>query len=106
VEYYDGKFDDSRLAVNLAQTIFDLGGAAVNYLPVSGLLKENDLIVGAVLRDLESGKEHQVRAKVVVNATGVFTDSIRKMDEPEARSVVTASQGSHIVLPKSFLPGR
>jgi glycerol-3-phosphate dehydrogenase len=105
VEYYDGKFDDSRLAVNLAQTIFDLGGAAVNYLPVSGLLKENDLIVGAVLRDLESGKEHQVRAKVVVNATGVFTDSIRKMDEPEARSVVTASQGSHIVLPKSVLPG-
>jgi glycerol-3-phosphate dehydrogenase len=63
------------------------------------------LIVGAVVRDLESGKEHQVRAKVVVNATGVFTDSIRKMDEPEARNVVTASQGSHVVLPKSFLPG-
>ncbi len=105
VEYYDGQFDDSRLAVNLAQTIFDLGGTAVNYMPVSALIKEDDLIVGAVVRDLESGKEHTVRAKVVVNATGVFTDSVRKMDEPEARSVVTASQGSHVVLPKSFLPG-
>jgi len=105
VEYYDGQFDDSRLAVNLAQTIFDLGGAAVNYMPVNALIKEDDLIVGATVRDLESGKEHTVRAKAVVNATGVFTDSVRKMDEPEARSVVAASQGSHVVLPKSFLPG-
>jgi glycerol-3-phosphate dehydrogenase len=60
---------------------------------------------GLGVRDLESGKEHTVRAKVVVDATGVFTDSIRKMDEPEAKSVVAASQGSHVVLPKSFLPG-
>jgi glycerol-3-phosphate dehydrogenase len=105
VEYYDGQFDDSRLAVNLAQTIFDLGGAAVNYMPVAALIKESGLIVGAVVRDLESGKEHNVRAKVVVNATGVFADSVRKMDEPGAKSVVTASQGSHVVLPKAFLPG-
>ena len=68
-------------------------------------MKDEDLIVGATVRDLESGKEHTVRAKVVVNATGVFTDFIRKMDEPEAKSVVAASQGSHVVLPKSFLPG-
>jgi glycerol-3-phosphate dehydrogenase len=106
VEYYDGQFDDSRLAVNLAQTIFDLGGTAVNYMPVATLIKENGLIAGGVVRDLESGKEHNVRAKVVVNATGVFTDSVRKMDEPGAKSIVTASQGSHVVLPKAFLPGR
>ena len=105
VEYYDGQFDDSRLAVNLAQTIFDLGGTAVNYMPVATLLKENGLIAGAVVQDLESGKEHNVQAKVVVNATGVFTDSVRKMDEPETKSIVTASQGSHVVLPKAFLPG-
>ena len=91
--------------VKIAETIFDLGGAAINYMPVGGLIKDDDLIVGATLRDLESGKEHTIRAKVVVNATGVFTDSIRKMDEPEAKSVVAASQGSHLVLPKSFLPG-
>jgi glycerol-3-phosphate dehydrogenase len=106
VEYYDGQFDDSRLAVNLAQTIFDLGGTAVNYMPVAAIIKENGLVAGAVVRDLESGKEHNVRAKVVVNATGVFTDSVRKMDEPGANSIVTVSQGSHVVLPKAFLPGR
>jgi glycerol-3-phosphate dehydrogenase len=105
VEYYDGQFDDSRLAVNLAQTIFDLGGTAVNYMPVATLIKESGLIIGAVVRDLESGKEHNVRAKVVVNATGVFTDSVRKMDEPGTKNIVTASQGSHVVLPKAFLPG-
>jgi len=105
VSYYDGQFDDSRLAVNLAQTIFDLGGVAVNYTPVVSLIKENDLIAGAVLRDLESGSEHRVRARAVINATGVFSDGIRKMDEPDAKSVIVASQGSHVVLPKAFLPG-
>ena len=74
-------------------------------MPVSGLVKDEDLIVGATLRDIESGKEHTIRAKAVVNATGVFSDSIRKMDDPEAKSVISASQGSHLVLPKSFLPG-
>jgi glycerol-3-phosphate dehydrogenase len=105
VSYYDGQFDDSRLAVNLAQTIFDLGGVAVNYTPVVSLIKENDLIAGAVLHDLESGSEHRVRARAVINATGVFSDGIRKMDEPDAKSVIVASQGSHVVLPKAFLPG-
>jgi glycerol-3-phosphate dehydrogenase len=105
VEYYDGQFDDARLAVNLAQTVFDLGGAAVNYMPVKALLKEDNLIVGAVLHDLETSLEYRIRAKVVINATGVFTDSIRKMDDKEARRIVVASQGSHVVLPKAFLPG-
>ena len=105
VSYYDGQFDDSRLAVNLAQSIFDLGGVAVNYTPVISLIKENELIAGAVVRDLESGSEHQFRAKAVINATGVFSDGIRKMDEPDAKTVVAASQGSHVVLPKAFLPG-
>lgn len=105
VSYYDGQFDDSRLAVNLAQTIFDLGGTAVNYLQVVSLLKEEGLVVGAVVRDLESGKEHSLRAKVVINATGVFSDGIRRMDEPGVKTVLSASQGTHLVLPKSFLPG-
>jgi glycerol-3-phosphate dehydrogenase len=105
VSYYDGQFDDSRLAVNLAQTIFDLGGVAVNYAPVVSLIKEEDLIAGAVIRDLESGSEHRIRARAVINATGVFSDGIRKMDEPDAKTVIAASQGSHVVLPKSFLPG-
>jgi glycerol-3-phosphate dehydrogenase len=105
VSYYDGQFDDARLAVNLAQTIFDLGGVAVNYMQVVSLIKQGDLIAGAVARDAESGKECELHAKVVINATGVFCDQIRKMDEPGARTVIAASQGTHLVLPKSFLPG-
>jgi glycerol-3-phosphate dehydrogenase len=105
VSYYDGQFDDSRLAINLAQTIFDLGGAAINYSPVVSLIKENDLLAGAVVRDSETGKEYQIRARVVINATGVFSDGVRKMDEPSAESIIAASQGSHLVLPKVFLPG-
>jgi glycerol-3-phosphate dehydrogenase len=105
VSYYDGQFDDSRLAVNLAQTVFDLGGAAINYVQVTSLIKEDGLVAGAVVRDSETGVEHSIRAKAVINATGVFSDSVRKMDEPEAKNVIAASQGAHVVLPKSFLPG-
>ena len=105
VSYYDGQFDDARLAVNLAQTIFDLGGFAVNYMQVVSLIKQGDLTAGAVARDLESGKESELHAKVVINATGAFCDRIRRMDEPGARTVIAASQGTHLVLPKSFLPG-
>src|SRR6478735_11138654 len=60
VSYYDGQFDDSRLAVNLAQTVFDLGCLAINYMPVVSLIKEDDIIVGAVISDLETGLEHQI----------------------------------------------
>src|SRR6202049_2582003 len=105
VSYYDGQFDDSRLAANLAQTIFDLGGVAINYMPVVSLIKEDELIIGAVIRDWERGSEYQLKARAVINATGVFSDGVRKMDEPDAKTVIAASQGSHVVLPKAFLPG-
>ena len=91
--------------MNLAQTIFDLGGVAVNYMQVISLIKRGELTAGAVVRDLESAKTYDLRAKVVINATGVFSDGIRKMDEPGAKTVLAASQGTHLVLPKSFLPG-
>src|SRR3984893_1996765 len=72
VSEYDGQVDESRLAVNLAQTIFDLGGAAINYAQVASLIKEDGLVTGAIVRDSETGKEHSIRAKAVINATGVF----------------------------------
>ena len=105
VSYYDGQFDDSRLAVNLAQTVFDLGGAAVNYMKVVGLIRRDDLVCGARVRDEETGAEHEVYARAIINATGVFCDTIRRMDEPGAKTVIAPSQGSHLVLPKAFLPG-
>ncbi len=105
VLYYDGQFDDARLAVNLAQTIFDVGGSAVNYMRVTGLLKKNGRAAGAVVQDCEGGGEYEVRARVVVNATGVFSDGVRRMDEPGAPDIILASQGAHVVVSKEFLPG-
>lgn len=105
VIYYDGQFDDARLAVNLAQTVVDLDGIVLNRVRVTGLAKSSGLVQGVLARDLESGKEHTVNARVVINATGVFTDSILQMDDPEARPIIQPSQGVHIVLPKRFLPG-
>ena len=105
IRYFDGQFDDARLAICLAQTIHDLGGVAVNYCPVATLLKSNGRVCGVIARDSESGRDITVRARVVINATGVFTDVIRRLDEPAARPLIVASQGAHIVLDRSFLPG-
>lgn len=105
VLYYDGQFDDSRLAVNLAQTAVEHGAALANYCVCTGLIKENGTVCGVHARDLETGAEFPIRARVVINATGVFVDEVRRFDEPEVKPLVAPSQGVHIVLPKKFLPG-
>ncbi len=106
VIYYDGLFDDARLAVNMAQTVDELGGVALNYVRVNGLTKDaGGQVNGAHAVDEESGKQYRVQARAVINATGIFTDTIRKMDDPEAVETLRPSQGVHIVLDKSFLPG-
>jgi glycerol-3-phosphate dehydrogenase len=103
--YYDGQFDDARMAATLALTLSDLGGLVANYVEVVGLTKKEEKVSGAIVRDRESGSEHEVSAKVVVNATGVFVDSMRKLDEPKSAKMLAVSQGAHLVLPKKFLPG-
>ncbi len=104
VIYHDGQFDDARLAINLAQTLVENGGAAINYCGVTGLLKnDKDQITGVSCKDEETGTEYSINAKVVVNATGVFTDDILNMDEPGIKRTVVPSQGVHIVLDSSFL---
>jgi glycerol-3-phosphate dehydrogenase len=105
VVYFDGQFDDARLAVTLAQTASDKGAALVNYAPVVSLLHDSDRVSGAIVQDLETGRELEVRARAVINATGVFADAIRQMDDPDAKGVVSPSQGVHLVLPFDFLPG-
>ncbi len=103
VLYHDGQFDDSRLALNLAQTILEQGGLAINYLAVTGLEKSEDgKITGVSLRDAMRGTSHQIMTKVVVNATGVFADEILKMDNPAAPKSIVASQGIHLVLGREF----
>lgn len=103
VEYYDAQFDDSRLAVNLAQTCIQQGGVVLNYFKVTGLIKNEDKIQGVEVKDIETGTEYRLEAKVVVNATGVFVDDILKMDEPDKKPMVKPSQGIHIVIRSSFL---
>jgi glycerol-3-phosphate dehydrogenase len=105
VIYHDGQFDDARLAINLAQTAADLGGTLVNYLRVTDLLKSDGVVTGVRARDFVADEELELKAKVVVNATGAFTDAIRRMDDPDARPMIRPSQGVHLVLDSSFLPG-
>jgi glycerol-3-phosphate dehydrogenase len=106
VTYFDAQFDDSRLAVNLAQTAVDQGAIVINYMPAISLMKKNGFIIGVVAKDLETGEEFEVEGRAIINATGVFTDSIRKMDDPGVTEIVAISQGAHIVLDKEFQPGK
>ena len=104
VLYHDGIFDDARLALNLAQTAFEKGASVLNYCEVDSLLKsETQKIFGARIKDKETSEIFDVKAKVVVNATGVFADEILKMDQPLSRPMIRPSQGIHLVLEKSFL---
>jgi len=105
VLYSDAQFDDARLAIILARTARERGAALLNYAPVRALLKTAGRVSGAVVADEVGGGEHAVRARVVVNATGVFSDTIRRMDDPAAEEIIAVSQGIHLVLDRSFLPG-
>ncbi len=105
VIYYDGQFDDARLLINLMQTAIEQGATMINYMKAVSLIKENDELTGIVARDMETGKDYTINAKAIINATGVFTDFIRKMDDMFAEEIITSSQGVHIVLDSSFLPG-
>jgi len=97
--YYDGQFDDSRLLVNLAQTAVEQGATLANYVQAVAVTKAGDGFVnGIVARDVESGREFAVRGKVVINATGPFSDGLRRMAEPDATSLIAPSQGIHLGL--------
>ena len=106
VVYHDGQFDDSRLAVNIAQTAIEKGATVLNHFKVEKLLKNNDgLVNGVEAKDTETNSTYTLNAKVVINATGVFTDEVLKMDDASAKNSIRPSQGIHLVLDQSFLPG-
>ncbi|BBO78744.1 glycerol-3-phosphate dehydrogenase [Desulfosarcina widdelii] len=104
--YHDGQFDDARLAINLAQSVVDAGGTPVNYTRVTGLTYSGKMIDGVKLTDTLDRREREVRARVVINATGIFTDDLLHMDEPDAAPLITHSQGIHLVLDQRFLKGK
>lgn len=104
VRYFDGQFDDARLAINLAQTAATHGATLINYCRVIGLMKSDDeKVSGVCFEDLETGISYEVRAKAVINATGVFVDDVLMMDTGDHRPIVKPSQGTHIVLDHLFL---
>ncbi len=104
VVYHDGQFDDTRLLTHLIMTAADHGATALNYCAAVELLRDADGFVdGVVIEDRETGERITVGAKCVVNATGIFTDEVRRMAEPSAEAMVSPSQGIHLVLEKSFL---
>lgn len=105
VVYFDGQFDDTRLLINLAQTAEQNGAVLLNYTRVFELTKDaENTISGVSFIDEESGQLFNAAAKVVVNATGAFVDTIRKFSDKTAEKMIAASQGIHVVLDKSFLP--
>lgn len=105
VVYYDGQFDDARMAINLAKSCAEHGGTVLNYVKVCKLFKNNGKITGVRAQDVESGEEYELHTKVVINATGVFVDDILNLDTDTHKQVIRPSQGVHIVLDRSFLPG-
>ena len=106
VLYHDGQFDDSRLLISLAQTAAERGACLMNYAPVTGLLKNGEgVITGLTFSDAETGRTYEAQARCVVNATGAFCAAVQEMDEQQSEPMIAPSQGVHIVLDHSFLPG-
>jgi glycerol-3-phosphate dehydrogenase len=104
VVYYDGQFDDARLLINLAETAVDQGATLANYVRVVALTKGDDgFIDGVVAADQETGQEWTIAARAVVNATGPFSDSVRRLADPAAQPLMSPSQGIHLVFHHSFL---
>lgn len=104
VLYYDGQFDDARMNVSIALTAIAQGAAVANYVEATGLIQERGKVVGAQLRDVREGQTFKVKARGLVNATGPYTDSIRRMDDPAVAPMVSASSGVHVILDGAFIP--
>lgn len=103
VEYYDGQFDDARLAIDIAKTSASEGATLINYFKVTALTKDTSgKVSGITAQDLESNRSYTLKGKVVINATGVFVDDILQMDHPQRKPMTRPSQGIHLVLDRSF----
>ena len=109
VKYWDGQFDDARLALALARTAASKGALLVNYCAVTGLIHEGGKVSGLHIKDSETGQTYDIKAKAVINATGVWVDQFRMEDGKaigrDVKAMVAPSQGVHIVVDRSFLPG-
>lgn len=105
VLYHDGQFDDARMAISLAQKAAEFGATVLNHFPVTGFLKTKKQITGVVVQDAITGQSFEIKSRSVINATGVFTDTLQRMDDKDHRDMIKPSQGIHLVVDKEFLPG-
>jgi glycerol-3-phosphate dehydrogenase len=117
VKYWDGQFNDARLAITLARTAAAHGALMLNYVRVNGLLYDQGRVTGLTCTDAETGKSYRVRSRCVVNATGVWVNELCEQDDSvratadaagvtgPRSSAVTPSQGVHLVVGREFLPG-
>lgn len=105
VLYFDGQFDDSRLAVNLAKTAIEKGAVVINYCGVTGFIKDGNIITGIKSKDEISGNEFEIKTKAVINATGVFADALLQLAEGNSEKTIAPSQGVHLVIEKHFFKG-
>jgi len=102
VLFYDGQFDDTRMNLSLIMRAYSKGAIVANYVKVKSLEKQRGKIVAATVCNVFTSDEWNIKARVIVNATGAYTDEIRKMDVPDCPSVICGSVGSHIVLDKKY----
>jgi glycerol-3-phosphate dehydrogenase len=109
VKYWDGQFDDARLALALARTAASRGALVVNYCPVDGLVHTAGKVTGLRCHDSEAGRAFELQARCVINAAGVWVDELRQLDGEAigrpVQAMVAPSQGVHIVVDRDFLPG-
>ena len=106
IQYWDGQFDDARLAITLMRSASDHGATCLNYLAASGLLKSRGRVCGVLATDSETSEQFEIPARVVINATGVYADAVRHFDEADSAPILSPSQGIHLVLDADFLPGQ
>jgi glycerol-3-phosphate dehydrogenase len=108
VKYWDGQFDDARLAIALGRTAAQRGAHLINYCGVTGLLHTDGKVDGVVARDGETGEQFKVKARCIINATGVWVDGLRRQDDEhagrEVEDIVAPSQGVHVVVDREFMP--
>lgn len=102
--YYDAVVSDNRWTVETVKDGVRHGGVAVNHAPLTGLLREGGKVIGGRIQDNVGGEHYEVRARAVVNATGVFADQIRRMDDPDAARLVRLSKGTHLVFAEEDVP--
>lgn len=106
VIYYDGQFDDTRLLIHMVATAAEQGATLLNYAPVTALTKDaDDFIDGVIGHDAETSAEFRAKGKVVINATGAFSDNLRRQADLSVKPMIAPSQGIHLVFDRSFVPG-